>query len=127
MNIGNALITPVTGFQFIEGMNIQFTYKIKKWTKKDVSMSIYSNEWGKLLYGFIDKSENSLDGTSSIVISNFTMPQILGKSEKWNLLLSGGGASRAIGSSYDTYPINPKSLTLSGFEYNAGKYILKGY
>lgn len=125
--------SPESSFKFLEGMTLQVTYSIKKWTAESLPLNIYSNDGGILLHTFKDEvlsdgemvvCPNSFGGSeSSNLTTTFILPQIL-QEEDWHLLLNKGEVGEFVGNEYPTYPVLPKSVALSGFSYSDGTYSL---
>lgn len=122
------LKSPNGGYNFVEGMTIRATYKIKKWQAETIVFKIQTNKNETTLFSFNDTSNNSLSGVESGEISiDFKIPKITGNSETWNLCLYNDKVNYSIGTGYNTFPVKDKVVLLTGFDYNEGEYVLKGY
>lgn len=127
------LKSPDEDYNFVEGMTIRATYKIKKWQAETVAFKIQTNKGKTTLFSFSDTSSNSLSGTESNEISiDFKIPKITGSSETWDLCLYNDKVSRSVGTAYNTFPVNDKSVSLTGFDYShndneTGTYTLKSF
>lgn len=112
------------GFKYIEGMPIKISYTIKRWSATPTDIEVRANKNGELLKSFEDNNSNSFSGTKTPTSHEFDLPKITNLPTKWQLHLNGYACTD---SSFPTFPINDKTVTLSGFQYNGGTYTLQGY